>query len=114
MGSITARITAHHAKTLLSRAIAIRVFGTLYVLQGFETVASFGAWKTPPLPGARGCLVFDEGPAFGMGDLSFPWKPSFELIYIKGEGWIGPRDEGVLSGHVQNLTGNSVLGAGVA
>ena len=36
-----------------------------------------------------------------MGDLSFPWKPSWELIYIRGNAWRGSRDEGVLRGHVQ-------------
>jgi hypothetical protein len=71
------------------------------VLAGFPTVAAFGTWKTPPIADARGCLVFDKGPAFGMGDLSFPWKPSFELIYIRGNEWAGPRDEGVLRGHMQ-------------
>lgn len=71
------------------------------VLLGFANVASFGTWKTPPIADAAGCLVFDKGPAFGMGDLSFPWKPSFELIYIRGRAWAGKRDEGVLRGHVQ-------------
>ena len=60
----------------------------------------FGTWKTPPVEGARGCVVWDKGPAFGMGDLAFPWKPSFELAYILGDGWIGARDEGVLRGPV--------------
>ncbi len=37
-----------------------------------------------------------------MGDLKFPWKPSFELIFIKGNLWRGNRrDEGVLRGHFQ-------------
>jgi DNA modification methylase len=71
------------------------------VLYAFRNVAAFGTWKTPPLPETAGCLVFDKGPAFGMGDLSFPWKPSFELIYIRGDAWFGRRDEGVLRGHVQ-------------
>jgi len=71
------------------------------VLKGFDNVASFGTWKTPPIERAVGCLVFDKGPAFGMGDLSFPWKPSFELIYIRGRAWRGKRDEGVMRGHVQ-------------
>jgi hypothetical protein len=70
-------------------------------IKGFDNVASFGTWKTPPILDVRGCLVFDKGPAFGMGDLSFPWKPSFELIYIRGHAWTGSRDEGVLRGHVQ-------------
>lgn len=71
------------------------------VLDWFENVAAFGTWKTPPISGAAGCLVFDKGHAFGMGDLSFPWKPSFELIYVRGKAWRGKRDEGVLRGHVQ-------------
>jgi hypothetical protein len=40
-------------------------------------------------------------PAFGMGDLRFPWKGSWELIYVKGNTWRGRRDEGVLRGHIQ-------------
>jgi DNA modification methylase len=60
----------------------------------------FGTWKTPPTPTARACVVWDKGPAFGMGDLSLPWKPSFELAYICGEGWSGDRGEGVLRGSV--------------
>jgi DNA modification methylase len=47
------------------------------VLRDFENVAAFGTWKTPPLQDTKGALVFDKGPAFGMGDLAFPWKGSF-------------------------------------
>jgi DNA modification methylase len=71
------------------------------VLAGFENVAAFGTWKTPPLQNTKGCLVFDKGPAFGMGDLAFPWKGSWELIYVRGNIWRGSRDEGVLRGHLQ-------------
>lgn len=60
----------------------------------------FGTWKTPPVAGTRACVVWDKGPAFGMGDLSMPWKPSFELAYICGRGWRGTRGEGVLRGAV--------------
>src|SRR4051794_16094488 len=35
-----------------------------------------------------------------MGDLSFPWKASWEEIYVGGPGWRGSRDEGVLRGPV--------------
>lgn len=69
-------------------------------LENFDNVAAFGTWKTPPIPRTKGCLVWDKGPAFGMGDLSFPWKGSFELIYVRGKLWSGTRDEGVLRGHV--------------
>lgn len=61
--------------------------------------ACFGNWKCQRPPQARGVLVWDKGPAFGMGDLSFPWKMSWEEIYIGGPDWKGVRDEGVLRGH---------------
>lgn len=63
--------------------------------------ACFGSWKVEkPRKGVRGVLIWDKGPAFGMGDLSFPWKGSWEEIYIGGPGWSGHRDEGVLRGHI--------------
>ena len=57
-----------------------------------------GTWKTPPVAGTRGVVVWDKGPASGMGDLSFPWKPSFELVYVTCPGWVGRREEGVVRG----------------
>ncbi len=75
-----------------------------HVLAPFDNVAAFGTWKTPPIEGTRGCLVWDKGPASGMGDLKFPWKGSWELIYIKGKGWKGRRDEGVLRSHFVSPT----------
>lgn len=62
--------------------------------------ASFGSWRRPSPEKARIALVWDKGPAFGMGDLSIPWKPSWEEIYIGGPGWVGRRDGGVLRGHI--------------
>jgi site-specific DNA-methyltransferase (adenine-specific) len=73
-----------------------------YICDEFLIAAVFGSWKAPKIADARACLVWDKGPQFGMGDLTFPWKPSFEFIYIKGDGWAGRRDEGVLrvNGHI--------------
>lgn len=62
--------------------------------------AIFGSWKVQRPTGTRAVLIWDKGPAFGMGDLSFPWKTSWEEIYILGDGWRGRRDEGVLKGHI--------------
>jgi DNA modification methylase len=62
--------------------------------------ACFGSWKAPKPIGTRGVLIWDKGPAFGMGDLSFPWKGSWEEVYIGGSGWSGHRGEGVLKGHL--------------
>jgi DNA modification methylase len=58
----------------------------------------FGSWKRPRPPATKQVLIWDKGPAFGMGDLSFPWKNSFEEIYILGDGFTGKRDEAVLRG----------------
>lgn len=69
------------------------------VLAGFPEWCLFGSHRRPAPAGARGVLIWDKGPASGMGDLSFPWKPSFELIFIAGALWAGPRGEGVLKGH---------------
>ena len=62
-----------------------------------KACAVFGTWKIPRPPEARGVLIWDKGTT-GMGDLSFPWKLSFEEIYIIGNGWAGKRDEGVIKG----------------
>jgi DNA modification methylase len=56
----------------------------------------FGSWKKsrPTLP-IRAVLVWDKG-SWGMGDLSLPWTPSWEEIYVIGDGFSGRRDNGVL------------------
>jgi len=60
---------------------------------------AFGSWRARDIPRqTRGVLIWDKGPASGMGDLSFPWKPSWEEIYVGGPAWEGSRDEGVIKG----------------
>lgn len=59
----------------------------------------FGSWKAPRPATVREVLVWDKGPASGMGDLRLPWKRSWEEVYVIGVGFVGPRDEGVLKGH---------------
>ena len=61
----------------------------------------FGTWKTPQPRGVRQILIWDKGPASGMGNLKFPWKNSFEEIYVLGDGFCGSRDEAVLIGYTQ-------------
>lgn len=61
--------------------------------------AVFGSLKRAAPEGTRATLIWDKGPASGMGDLSFPWKPSFEVVFVGGRGWSGARDEGVIKGH---------------
>jgi hypothetical protein len=61
--------------------------------------AVFGSIKAPRPAGVVIDLVWHKGEASGMGDLSLPWKPCWELIHIIGRGWAGRRDPAVLLGH---------------
>ena len=56
----------------------------------------FGSHKVAPPENTRMRLVWDKGPALGMGALDLPWKPSFEDIYVIGKGFAGRRDGGVI------------------
>lgn len=60
----------------------------------------FGNWKTPPAAGTHTVLIWDKGLASGMGDLSVPWKPNHESVFVLGNGFVGSRDSGILTGNV--------------
>ncbi len=57
----------------------------------------FGSWKVPKPAATRMVLIWDKGGHAGMGDLSLPWKPNTEEIYVIGGGFKGVRDTSVLS-----------------
>lgn len=59
----------------------------------------FGSWKMPKPVGTHTVLTWDKGDASGMGNLSVPWKPNTEEIYVLGGGFVGKRDGAVLRGH---------------
>lgn len=65
---------------------------------GDRPAVVFGSWKRPRPINVRALLIWDKGGHAGMGDLSIPWKPNFEDIYILGDGFKGKRESGVLSG----------------
>lgn len=71
----------------------------------------FGSDKAPRPAGTRMRLVWDKGPALGMGALDLPWKPSTEEIYVLGKGFVGSRDEGAVIYHppVQSMACNGRL-----
>lgn len=56
----------------------------------------FGSWKVRRPGRTKMPLIWDAGPAVGMGDLSLPWKPCFQEIYVIGSGFKGKRTTGVL------------------
>jgi DNA modification methylase len=53
--------------------------------------AVFAAVRIPAPPGTKTTVVWDKGEHTGAGDLSLPWKPSFELVHIGGTGWKADR-----------------------
>lgn len=58
----------------------------------------FGSWKIERPAATKMLLVWDKKGALGMGDLSIPWKPGHEEIYVLGRGaWRGDRTNDVLS-----------------
>jgi hypothetical protein len=58
----------------------------------------FGSWRRP-VAAAKQAIVWDKGPASGMGNLAIPWKESWELIFVCGSGFKGFRGEGIIHGH---------------
>jgi DNA modification methylase len=70
----------------------------------------FGTWRIPRPAGTRARLVWDTKGALGMGDLSLPWKPSDQEIYVLGGGFAGRRTSNVIScAPVQSMAKNGRL-----
>ena len=59
-------------------------------------LACFASWRCRPPVIPRGCLVWDKGDRGGMGDLTFPWSPNYEMVWVFGNGWAGYRGGSIL------------------
>lgn len=57
-------------------------------------ILCFGTWRAFRPSMTKMVLIWDKGGALGMGDLSIPWKPDHEEIYVIGSGFVGSRDSG--------------------
>lgn len=57
----------------------------------------FGSWKMPRPVGTHTRLIWDTKGALGMGDLTVPWKPSDQELYVLGKGFTGRRDSNILT-----------------
>lgn len=66
---------------------------------GSRPALVFGSWRRPKPAGTHTVLVWDKGGNAGMGNLSVPWKPNWDEIYVIGQGFSGPRTTSVLSGY---------------
>ena len=77
---------------------------------GEKPALVFGVRKMPPPPKTRMILVWDKGPALGMGALDLPWKPTYEEIYVLGKGFSGHRGGAVIyQPPVQSMAKNGRL-----
>ena len=56
----------------------------------------FGSWKVARPASTRHVLIWEKGDHVGMGDLSIPWRPNTEEIYVIGKGFSGHRGSSVL------------------
>lgn len=56
----------------------------------------FGTWRIPRPVNTRQLIVWDKGESPGMGDLSMPWGPAHEEVYVLGIGFTGRRKPNVL------------------
>ena len=65
-------------------------------LWGDRAALVFGTWRVDRPATARMLLVWDKGDSPGMGDLTIPWGPSHEEVYVIGAGFTGKRTPGVL------------------
>lgn len=61
----------------------------------------FGSWKVPKPLETKATLIWDKG-TVGMGDLSLPWFPGTEEIYVLGDGYVGTRTTPVLRHYIRN------------
>ncbi|MBC7679986.1 MAG: site-specific DNA-methyltransferase [Pseudorhodobacter sp.] len=75
-------------ETTAARDQALRLWGD-------KPALVFGSWKMPRPAATRTVLVWDKG-TVGMGDLSLPWFPCTEEVYVLGAGWVGSRSSAVL------------------
>ena len=69
-----------------------------FVVKNFQCVPMlvFGSWKVSKPVGVKAVLVWEKGDHVGMGDLSLPWKPNTEEIYVIGSGFTGHRGSSVI------------------
>jgi len=47
----------------------------------------FGSWKKPAPFNAKFRMIWEKCGSSGMGDLSLPWRPNTEDIFLIGGGW---------------------------
>jgi hypothetical protein len=91
--------TGHYGGTALPGIVGdddVTLRDTVLDAWGDRPAVVFGSWRRPRPAACRVVLTWDKGDHVGMGDLSLPWKPNTEEIYILGSGFTGHRGGSVL------------------
>lgn len=66
-------------------------------LWGDRPAAVFGSpRRLDAAPAFREVPLIWDKETVGMGDVRFPWGPSYELIFVSGDGWSGKREGAIL------------------
>jgi site-specific DNA-methyltransferase (adenine-specific) len=73
--------------TLEARDAALALWGDEKPAAVFASPKRMDA---PPFQPREVPLIWDKGQLVGMGDLTFPWRVNYELIYVRGD-FAGPR-----------------------
>ena len=63
---------------------------------GSRPALVFGTWKAPRPESTRHVLIWEKGDHVGMGDITLPWRPNIEEVYVLGTGFVGHRGTSVL------------------
>lgn len=65
-------------------------------LWGDRPRAVFGSPKVAAVPHRGVPLIWDKGDSPGMGDYTWPFGASYEVVWVLGDGWSGRRRSSVL------------------
>lgn len=96
--SYSSGMTGHHGGTSLPGIVGDETTllrDKLVDWCGETPFVMFGSWKNPR-PECSTILIWEKGDHVGMGDLSMPWKPNIEEVYVRGKGFSGHRGSSVL------------------
>lgn len=66
-------------------------------LWGDRPAIVFGTWRVERPASTKALLIWHKVGAGGLGDLSMPWLPTHEEVYVLGSGFTGKRADAVLS-----------------
>jgi len=69
----------------------------ILAMWGDRPALVFGTWRVQRPAATRALVVWHKRGAGGMGDLSLPWLPTHEEVYVLGRGFVGKRSDAVLS-----------------